>query len=650
MQDARGRREQALAFLLEGQRHMWKVYRLQTQAARTSQMQLAKPAFLKAVELDPTLSEAYTALAEISVAIPPGDLESAITLATKSITINPQNFGAHRLLARFYTIKSKLNDGALIKESADRAVAEWKEITRLDPRNAEAWAFLSAFAEFQGRSDDQIKALRGWVSSAPAVEEGFYVRRMGGGLSPEDGSLKLAAALAKGGQTEEAATILGDLIADNPRNAEAIGLLGDVVDSTKGPSAEKMVSALQQAVFASPENVSLIDMLARLQNRLGQTADAIALLKKHVAALKKTDKVSASTLSAALGELYLKRDRYPESISAFEDALTIRGIGETPTVQDEEREFTVYIFEKLIQVSKLAEKPEAAKAFIEKARKLLRREDLFSDRQMVMLLQVTGDRKQALSLIRALRAKRPADSGLLRQEALLMTELGQVDDAVQLVRNGSPTRSSPPLVGGGASQGTIPVPIPSSDEFSDLLFISSLYVKANRGVEAVEIANQAIAVASGSERKQIGMTALATAYQANRDYDRAEQTLREVLKVTPSNPMALNNLGYFLVERGERLDEASDMIRKALLVDPSNSSYLDSLGWALFKLGKYSEAEEYLNEAARADADSSTIREHLGDLYKQRNDATNAKLYWERALRLSSDPVETERLKKKLGK
>ena len=112
--------------------------------------------------------------------------------------------------------------------------------------------------------------------------------------------------------------------------------------------------------------------------------------------------------------------------------------------------------------------------------------------------------------------------------------------------------------------------------------------------------------------------------------------------------MALNNLGYFLVERGIKLEEAAEMIKQALKIDPKNPSYLDSMGWAYFKLGKLDEAERYLKEAARADADSSATQEHLGDLFHTKGDAAKAKTYWTRALRLSTEAAETARLKRKL--
>ncbi len=117
---------------------------------------------------------------------------------------------------------------------------------------------------------------------------------------------------------------------------------------------------------------------------------------------------------------------------------------------------------------------------------------------------------------------------------------------------------------------------------------------------------------------------------------------------TPNNPIALNNLGYFLVERGERFEEALELIKQALAIDENNPSYLDSLGWAYFKLGKFDEAEKYLKKAVMIDPTSATIQEHLGDVYAKQKKLDLARASWKKALNLSSDAEEVSRLEKKI--
>jgi Tfp pilus assembly protein PilF len=181
------------------------------------------------------------------------------------------------------------------------------------------------------------------------------------------------------------------------------------------------------------------------------------------------------------------------------------------------------------------------------------------------------------------------------------------------------------------------------------LFISHLYSQSGRGKQGVEAANQALTAARGNERRQIARLSIATALQISGDFAGAESTLRDILKESPDNPIALNNLGYFLLERGERFDEALTMIRKAVDTDPTNPSFLDSLGWAYFRLGKLAEAELYLKEALRNDSASPTINEHLGDVFAAQSKRDQARGHWQRALDLASDEKLLTRLKEKLS-
>ena len=111
----------------------------------------------------------------------------------------------------------------------------------------------------------------------------------------------------------------------------------------------------------------------------------------------------------------------------------------------------------------------------------------------------------------------------------------------------------------------------------------------------------------------------------------------------------MNNLGYFLLERNERIDEAFELIQQAVKIDPTNPSYLDSLGWAYYKQGKYVDAEKYLKEALRFDSSSGTIHEHLGDVYQKQGKLDLAKASWNRALSLFSEAEDLARMKKKIS-
>lgn len=141
--------------------------------------------------------------------------------------------------------------------------------------------------------------------------------------------------------------------------------------------------------------------------------------------------------------------------------------------------------------------------------------------------------------------------------------------------------------------------------------------------------------------------ALGSALQAQNRYDDAEKQYRGVLSSDPKNAEALNDLGYMLAERGQKLDEAVDLLSRALLIDPDNPSFLDSLGWAYFKQSKLDRAQPPLERAAAALPTNSVILDHLGELYFQQKRYAQAMTAWDHALAGDRDGIDVAAVTKK---
>jgi tetratricopeptide (TPR) repeat protein len=645
-------REQAYARLLEGQRYIWLGNPARGSAGSAANFRNARAALLKALEIDPTLSEVYTALAELVLTSPTASVDEAIDLAKLGVETRTESFGSHRILARLYTFKSKLNGGDIDPEASQNAINEWLEVTRLDPKNAEAWAFLSEFYGNSGQSDKQIDALKKWVGSATPVDSQFYRQMMGGSenLTPENATLRLASTLIKSGRSREAIEIVGQMVADDPENTDAIDLLREAVETSDSQVSSEAVTALEQAVYANPSNTALIDLLAQTQFRAGKTDEAVRLLMDAIKRISAADKTSAAALALSLGDIYFGSERYDEAAMAYESGLSIKGIKPNTPAPAAEREFIISVIDRVIRTYKSADRSANIPLLLQRGEKLLGAGDPFIEREKVSYLRETGNRAAALQAVRAARVKTPDDYSLIRMEATTLTEIGKVDEAVSLIR-GLLNRKLP-VQGTGIGSGRVPGSINVSpqlyDDFSNLLFISQLYAKANLGKQAAAAADEAFNSAVSPERKQIAKLTLATAQEMTGSFNAAEATLRGILSESPGNPIALNNLGYFLLERNERIDEALTLIQKALAVDPTNPSYIDSLGWAYFKLGKLPEAEKSLRSAARIDSSSETIQEHLGDVLNKQGKAAEARRSWQRALILASDTADIARIKAKL--
>jgi len=116
--------------------------------------------------------------------------------------------------------------------------------------------------------------------------------------------------------------------------------------------------------------------------------------------------------------------------------------------------------------------------------------------------------------------------------------------------------------------------------------------------------------------------------------DILEQDLTAVLKLDPENVDALNALGYTLADRTDRYNQAYDYIKRAMDLRPQDNAILDSMGWVLYRLGKYSEAVNYLRQSLALQPDSE-VAAHLGEVLWVMGDQDDAREIWEQALKLS---------------
>ena len=645
---SRERRQQAYSKLFEAERFLYQMFYQRSRAGQVAFADKARSSFIETLRLDPTLSEAYVSLVEISL-LTSTDIDEAASLCRTAIRFNKNSVGGHKFLARILTKQSGLRGLQLDEKKALEAIGEWNEVTRLDPRSAEAWAMLSEFYERTDRKQEAIDSLRKWVAASSPLDAGWYRQIIGGRpeeISPEEAQTRLSSALVRAGRTEEAIDLLSQMLADDPDNSDYMAQVQEAIELADPKNVQKAMLPLRQIVLSHPGSINLLSFYASLIAKTGNLDDAVKLLGDSFAKVQASDRVAAANLQIALGDIYALRDRIKDAVAAYEKALVVRGLDQAATLDPEEREFAMSVFDKLITAYKRANRIEDAKAVILRARKLLGKDDLFSDRQLISLYREMGNRTEALATVQNLRQRNLEDVTLLRLEATLLTETGQVDKAVELIKQRIASgKGEVPLQRMDANGRMQPR---LDDEFSNYIFISQLYSQSGRASDSVSAAEQASAVAASEEQRQIARLMAASAYQKGGKYAEAEGILRDILKKTPGNPIAMNNLGYFLLERGERFQEAFELISRAIAIDPTNPSYLDSLGWAYFKLGKLDDAIRRLEEALKQDGASATAHEHLGDVYQKKGNIEQARNAWKKASVLTASSTDASRIKEKL--
>lgn len=95
--------------------------------------------------------------------------------------------------------------------------------------------------------------------------------------------------------------------------------------------------------------------------------------------------------------------------------------------------------------------------------------------------------------------------------------------------------------------------------------------------------------------------------------DQCIELYGKALAMDENNATALNGLGYVLASEGRDLSKALILCKKALNLAPDSPACLDSVGWVYYRMGLYSQARKYLEQAYKKDSDNQVIKQHLQD-------------------------------------
>ncbi len=120
--------------------------------------------------------------------------------------------------------------------------------------------------------------------------------------------------------------------------------------------------------------------------------------------------------------------------------------------------------------------------------------------------------------------------------------------------------------------------------------------------------------------------------EKQKNWDRMEKDLRQIIKHHPDSAIALNALGYTFADQNRNLKEAYALIQKAHTLEPEDPSILDSLGWIQYRMGHYPEAKMQLEKAYQKLQDHE-IAAHLGEVLWINGEKIQAIQTWQSALK-----------------
>ncbi len=285
-------------------------------------------------------------------------------------------------------------------------------------------------------------------------------------------------------------------------------------------------------------------------------------------------------------------------------------------------------------------------------------DDLYKD---ALAAAQKGDWAKAEFLFRQMRMDVPKDERAAMGIIGVLMKQGRVQDAAKTAREASLQFPKSPAP--HAQLGLISLQMGRGDEalkeFESVLQLSTRDVERASAYELignaqVQLGSLDAAIAALRKSKQLTgapNSRLADLLMRKGERDEAIAELRSVLRVTPDNFAALNNLAYAWADRGENLDEALRYAQRAVELRPNITPLTDTLGWVYFKKGMLVEAEGMMVKSMQQEGGTSpTHLEHLAAVMDARGDWSGDRRELRRLLDGELSAGQVARLKELLRK
>lgn len=645
-------RQQAFLRFMEARRLKAEAYRLRGDAKLIEQ---AIEAYRDTIWLDPQAAEPRVDLGELYL-FAKGDQRSAEREAVEAIKRDNKCVGGHLLLARLSIAVIKLENQSQqqVAFQLERATREYEAVVKLDSNIAEAWALL---AELYGMKNDAVKqlhALERWASAPLPSDQNFYYWLSNSELTPDRAFAQLSQAYLRQGRKREALDAARRAYEFDPENNEygrhlisAIRATNKIDEELKlyarlsktAPSATleigygtallragrytDAIEKLRERAKGENANASLIALLATAQRRAGQRPTAVETLK---AGLARAEANARPSLLLDLAETYEELGRNEDALAQYEqlyEMLTAKG-----SVNEQAASLFNHIVGKMARLLRRSGNQPKLQALLTRTRRVIDEQNPLIESLTIESLREEGKRREALELTRAALRRAPNDRGLRLTEVLILNELKNYPESADLLHN---------MLSGQSER--------AAEDANVYLILSNVQMQAGQLKDAEASARKALEFNPADDN---ALLQLSSVLDRTDQHNASEKILRDLLDREPDNATALNNLGYFLAERGERLPEALALIERAVAIEPLNGSFLDSLGWTQFKLGNTEKAREFLEKALTQSRRNPTLHEHLGDVLHKLGKLADARRAWEKALEYTLEAGETARLKSKL--
>ncbi|WP_289023798.1 tetratricopeptide repeat protein [Desulfobacter postgatei] len=553
-----------------------------------------------AIDIEPDNSDLYNSLYLLYIDKKdfPGALTALETLKNK----HPNRVFPLIMLGKFYM-------GSDNKIQSEKSFLEAIE---KDPQNIEARMLLAKIYNGENKPDKAENLIQEAISIAP---------------DNIDIKSEYALFLLSRKQTDKAHKLVDSILASRPNHFNARLLKGKILTTNK--SFDQAINIFQNLLNEEPENPELNLLMASTWFEKGDLSESRHYLNKTFE--QQSQNAQARFLSA---QIYFRQMDFLDAQSEAEIVVRIFPqmfqvnllIGNIHMAQRHEKEARTF-FKKLIQLvpdnaegyyrmgilEKLQNNNIEALEYFSKAMELdLARTDAFANLISIYVSDGILDTavKKCITYI-------DKTKNLPGPNATARAILGRIYRAKGQTENAENSYKAAIKIN--------PDLIVAYRELADL------YTNQNRIDDAIAQYEALIKVKPDSAA---AYTFIGSLYERQNKTDLAQTQYETALGINNRFVPALNNLAFFLAQRGEKLEKALELAQKAKALAGTSPAVADTLGWVYLQKNLIDSAISEFKTSISQEPDNPLFHYHLGVAYNKKWDYINAKKSLQKALEL----------------
>ena len=499
------------------------------------------------------------------------------------------------------------------------ALKDYEEAVKLFPEDKTSWEFLGNYYRM---TKDYAKA------------RAIYQRALEKWPDTPGLQLDIADMYYRDGRMKKAASILDPFLTEYPNNGRAHFLQGKLLrkEGEKAEAKQQFLLAkkydsdsadaffyyglslfeerqyenakeeITSALNLKPDSIKALMILAEIYYRINDDERALTTVNK-VLGLQPGD-LDATLLR---GNVNAQMEDYRAAINDYQYVLARR----TGTARERFKLAELYEAEGNLD--------KALKAYLAVA-------DIYPDKskplaKMANIYLNRNQSKKAIGICNVFLKKMPGNLKIAMVKAHVLITSGQYTQARRLLEQLTKKH-------------------PESEELYLLLAAIALSHKHDPD-KAIAFYQKAV---QKNPDKASGYIGLANVYEKTGQLDRAEESYQRLLKIDPTNILALNNLAYLYARLDKKLDDALSLAMKAKKRAPNDPDIFDTLGLIHLKKGSLLLSRQYLEKAIARAPNDAGINFHFGVYQYRQNDFSSARKYFGRAVALGLGKEETKTL------